>query len=138
MSHPDFAPRFDTDIVRPYWDAIARGELQLPACSVCGAWQWYPFDFVKCHEGAQHVWRRVASTGSVFTFTIVHRGFLPNAQPKAPPYVSALVEIDAVPGARIPTLLVNLGGQRPRIGMRVRLAPLPRTGYTAPAFEPLP
>lgn len=133
---PDFAPRFDTDIVRPYWAALERGELMLPACSVCGEWQWYPFEFVKCHAEAHHEWRRVTPRGTVFTFTTVHRGFLPNAVPKAPPYVSALVELDGIAGVRIPTLLVNLGARRPTIGMRVRLHPLRRSTYTAPAFEP--
>ena len=38
MSLPDHSPRFDTDIVRPFWEALDRGEFQLPACSVCGAW----------------------------------------------------------------------------------------------------
>lgn len=133
---PDFPPRFDTDIVRPYWAALERGELMLPACSVCGAWQWYPFEFVKCHAEAHHEWRRVTTRGSVFTFTTVHRVFLPNAAPKAPPYVSALVELDGISGARIPTLLVNLGARLPAIGMRVRLKPLRRSSYTAPAFEP--
>jgi uncharacterized protein len=138
MSLPDFPPRFDSDIVRPYWAALERGELALPACSACGAWQWYPFDFVKCHADAHHEWRSVSTHGTVFSFTVVHRGFLPNAVPKAPPYMSALVEIDGVAGPRIPSLLVNLGSRAPAIGMRVRLAPLRRSTYTAPAFEPAP
>jgi uncharacterized protein len=133
---PDFPPRFDTNIVRPYWQAIERGELALPACSVCGAWQWYPFEFVKCHADAVHEWRRVPTTGRLFTYTIVHRAFLPNAVPKAPPYVSALVELDDVIGPRIPTYIVNLGQRQPTIGMRLRLSPQRRSSYTAPAFEP--
>ena len=138
MSLPDFPPRFDTDIVRPYWDALARGELMLPACSQCGTWQWYPFDFVKCHADAHHAWRRVTTRGTVFSFSIVHRSFLPNAKPGAPAYVSALVELDGIAGVRLPTLLVNLAAVAPHIGMRVRLAPLARSTYTAPAFEPEP
>jgi uncharacterized protein len=133
---PEFPPRFDTPLVRPYWEALARGELALPACSICGAWQWYPFEFVKCHADAVHVWRTVPGTGTVFTFATAHRGFLPNADPAAKPYVSALVELDDVPGPRIPAYLVNLGDREPSIGMRVRLAPQRRSTYTAPAFEP--
>ena len=53
MSLPDHPPRFDTDIVRPFWEALERGEFRLPACSVCGAWQWYPYDFVRCHDEAR-------------------------------------------------------------------------------------
>jgi uncharacterized OB-fold protein len=137
MNVPDFAPRFDTDLVRPFWEALQRGELHLPACSRCGAWQWYPYEFVRCHAEARHEWRQVATTGSVFTFTTVHRNFLPGANDSTVPYVSALVEIDGVVGPRIATVLINLAGREPHIGMRVRLHPLPRTGYTAPTFEPL-
>ena len=136
MSLPDFSPRFDTDIVRPYWDALANGELKLPACSECGAWQWYPFEFIKCHADAHHEWKTVPVTGTVFTFTRVHRSFLPNAEKGAPPYVSALVELDGIAGVRIPTFLINLGDVAPSIGMKVRLKPLKRATYTAPAFEP--
>jgi len=133
---PDFPPRLDTPLVQPYWDALRRGALALPACSVCGGWQWYPYEFVKCHADATHVWRDVALTGTVFTFAVAHRSFLPNAAPKAPSYVSALVELDRVEGVRLPVLLVNLAGRTPAIGLRVRLAPLQRSTYVAPAFEP--
>ena len=111
---PDFAPRLDNGLLRPYWESLERGKLCLPACSLCGAWQWYPYEFVKCHADATHVWKPVASTGVVYTFATAHRGFLPNADPKASAYVAALIEI------------------------RVRLAPQLRTGYVAPAFEPVP
>lgn len=137
MSLPDFPPRFDTDIVRPYWDALESGELKLPACSRCGAWQWYPFEFIKCHADAHHEWKTVPATGTVFTFTRVHRSFLPNAEKDAEPYTSALVELDGIEGVRIPALLVNLEDQQPHIGMAVRLNPVRRSSYTAPAFEPV-
>ena len=136
MSLPDFPPRFDTDIVRPFWASLERGELSLPACSECGAWQWYPFEFVKCHGEAHHEWKRVSDRGTVFTFSTVHRPFLPNANPKDPPYVAALIELDGVEGPRLATYLVNLGSRQPSIGMRVRLKPTRRSTYTAPAFEP--
>jgi uncharacterized OB-fold protein len=136
MTLPDHPPRFDTDIVRPFWEALERGEFHLPACSVCGGWQWYPFDFVRCHDNAELVWKPAPRTGTVFTCTRVHRSFLPNAKPDEQPYVAALVELDGAPGARLATFLVNLGEHEPRIGMRVRLCPVRRSTYTAPAFEP--
>jgi len=133
---PDYPPRFDTRLVQPYWDALERGEMQLPACSVCGAWQWYPSALVRCHGEASLQWKTVPRTGTVFTFTIVHRAFLPNADPSLPPYVAALVELDGMSGVRIPTVVLNTAATGPHIGMRVRLAPRKRTAYTLPAFEP--
>jgi uncharacterized OB-fold protein len=133
---PDYPPRFDSDIVRPYWEALERGELRLPACSVCGTWQWYPFEFIRCHAEARLIWKSVTGRGTVFTFTRVHRGFLPNANAKGPPYIAALVEVDEAPGARIPTVLINTDCLAPHVGMRVRLSPQKRSTYTLPAFEP--
>lgn len=135
MYFPDCPPRFDTELLRPYWQALERGALVLPACSECGRWQWYPAEYVKCHSAAHHEWKPVASHGTVFTFTVVHRSFLPGAVQREP-YTAALVEPAGLTGVRIPTFLVNLGEQRPSIGMAVRLVPLPRSTYTAPAFEP--
>ena len=137
MSLPDHPPRFDTDIVRPFWESLARGGFQLPACSVCGAWQWYPYDFVRCHGEARLEWRPAPRAGTVFTWTRVLRSFLPDAKPDDAPYVAALVELDDAPGVRLATCLVNLGDREPRIGMRVRLSPVKRSTYTAPAFEPV-
>jgi uncharacterized OB-fold protein len=133
---PHAAPRFDTPIVRPFWDALGKGELHLPACSQCGAWQWYPFEFLKCHPGAHHEWRAVPQTGTVFTFTTVRRSLMPDGDQAVVPYVSALVELDGVAGVRLATLLVNLGERSPRIGMRVRLAPTRANDTNLPVFEP--
>lgn len=134
MTLPDFPPRFASDTVRPYWQALERGELMLPACSECGAWQWYPLEFVRCHADAHLEWKTVSPCGTVFTFTRVHRAFLPSAERVSDPYVVALVELDGVPGARLPALLIGTG--TPAIGMRVRLSPQRRSTYLAPAFEP--
>ena len=136
MTLPDHPPRFDTDIVRPFWEALDRGEFRLPACSVCGGWQWYPYDFVRCHDDARLEWRPAPTTGTVFTWTRVLRSFLPGAKPEHTPYVAALVELDGAPGVRLATCLVNLDGREPEIGMRVRLHAVKRSTYTAPAFEP--
>jgi len=136
LNLPDYPPRFDTDIVRPYWEALERGELSLPACSVCGAFQWYPFGFIRCHAEASLDWKRVPTRGTVFTYTRVHRWFLPNSPAAAPPYIAALVELDGIAGVRIPTVIIDSELREPRIGMRVRLNPQKRSTYTLPAFEP--
>lgn len=136
LNLPDFPPRLDTEIVRPFWDALERGELRLPACSKCKKWQWYPYEFIKCHENAHHEWTPVPTKGSVFTFTTVHRGFLPNADPGALPYTVALVELDGIQDLRLAAYLINLGSHKPRVGMPVRLSPVRQSTYVAPAFMP--
>ncbi len=137
MGLPDFPPRFDTDLLRPFWDAVAEGDFRLPSCSICGRWQWYPFETVRCcHQNAGLEWKRVPKTGTVFTFASVERCFLPASTESIAPYVVALVELDDTPGPRIVTLLTNLNNHEPQIGMRVRLSPIPMLTHTLPAFEP--
>jgi uncharacterized OB-fold protein len=137
MGTPNLPPRFDTDIVRPYWAALERGELCLPACSECGQWQWYPYEFVRCHSNAHHEWKTVATTGTVFAFTEVHRNFLPTGSRDDVPYFSALIELDRVSGPRIAGILTNLGSVTPKVGLRVMLQPIRLAAYTLPAFAPL-
>jgi uncharacterized protein len=136
MALPHIAPRFDSPIVRPFWEALANGELRLPACSVCGAWQWYPYEFVKCHDDAHHEWKVMPQTATLFSFTVVRRSLMPDGDQGVVPYVAALVEPDGAPGVRLATVLTNLGGREPNIGMRVRLAVTPAGDYSIPAFEP--
>jgi uncharacterized OB-fold protein len=59
----------------------------------------------------------VAGTGSVYSFTIAHRQFVPGVEP---PYAVALVEIDEEQGVRILTNLVNCRTDEIQIGLRVR------------------
>lgn len=134
---PDCPPRFDSPLLRPFWSALDEGELRLPACSVCGRWQWYPYAYVKCHSDAVLEWKTVPTTGTVFTHTTVRRSLMPDGDQSVTPYVSALVEIDGVEGPRLATLLVNLGGREPAIGMRVRFALQQGVRNRIPAFEPL-
>ena len=133
MPVPNFAPSPGHAATAPYWEATAQGHMELPACSVCGAWQWYPLTGLACHPEATVVWRPVPNEGTIFTFTRVERAFLP--QGGDPPYTVALVELEGVAGPRIVTVLVGPGSDEPAIGDRVRLAPTTFETHTLPTFE---
>ena len=130
---PQFAPPLDDPVVSPFWDAAAAGRLVLPACSTCGAWQWYPLGGLPCHPDAHLTWKDVPGEGQVFTFTRVERAFLPFGGD--PPYTVALIELDGVEGPRLVTVLVGPGSEEPAIGDRVRLAPTVFETHTLPTFE---
>lgn len=133
MPVPNFAPSVDHALSAPYWAAAAEGRLALPACSVCGAWQWYPVAGLPCHPEATREWKPVAGEGTIFTFTRVERAFLPEGGD--PPYTLVLVDLDGVAGPRIVTVLVGPGSDDPAIGDRVRLAPTRFETHTLPTFE---
>jgi uncharacterized protein len=129
---PHFEPP-DDELSRPFWDAAARRELQLPRCSGCGRWQWYPDDAGPDCAGAHLVWETVATTGTVHSKTTVRRGFLPGGRDD-PPFVVGLVELDGVDGVR---LVANLADDPPvAIGARVRAEFEPLGGRLHPVFVP--
>ena len=130
---PNFAPPTELALTAPFWEAAAQGRLVLPACSVCGQWQWYPVEGQACHPDATREWRDVSHVGTVFTHTRVERGFLPSGG--EPPYTLALVELDGVVGPRLVTVIVGEGSDAVAIGDRVQLTPTTLSTHTLPTFS---
>jgi uncharacterized protein len=116
MAIPSFAPPV-SDHTQPFWDGVAAGELRLPRCSACQSWQWYPLSGTPHCGGATIDWTPVRPLGTIFTFTVVRRPFLPGASKTDVPIVSIIVELDDSPGLRLVGRLAD--GIEPRIGMRV-------------------
>ena len=116
MANPTFPP-VDSAFTRPFWDGVAAGELRLPRCTACGAWQWYPLPGTAHCPGAAVEWTAVSPMGTVFTFTVVRRPFLPGTTRDDVPVVTILVELDDAPGIRLVSALRD--GIEPRVGMRV-------------------
>lgn len=137
MGIPLFKPRFETDLLVPFYEGLEKGELRLSACSQCGAWHWYPPEILPCHPDAHLEWRPISPEGVIYMFTTVHRSLLPGDHRGETPYTVVLVESDDVPGARIPALFVNANGKEPACGMRVRLSPIKAGDVTLAAFEPI-
>ena len=137
MNIPSFPPRFDSDLVRPFYDGLAQGELRISACAECGRFHWYPPDVLPCHPTASLVWRPVSPDGTVYSFTTIERSVLPGGAGANTPYTIVLVEPDEVPGARVPALFVASGQEQPACGMRVTLHPVDAGEYVMAGFKPL-
>ena len=100
----------------PFWEAAAAGKLVLPRCRKCGTVIWYPRSFCPDCHADDIEWFDAAGTGTVYTYTVSHRGMGPWADHA--PYVIAYVELDEGP-----RILTNIVGAEPgsvRIGDRVR------------------
>jgi uncharacterized protein len=82
-------PRPDA-MTAPYWDAATRGELLVAECERCS--RRYAPPEAKCPYCLSN-WRWVTSpgTGTVYTFSVVHR---PASSDLSVPYVLAVVELD--------------------------------------------
>ena len=116
MATPASAPP-DYDFTRPFWDGVAAGEIRLPRCSACRAWQWYPLPGVDHCPSAPLEWTALSPHGSIYTFTIVRRPFLPGATKADVPVTTVLIELDDAPDVRLVGRLAD--GVEPRVGMRV-------------------
>ena len=103
MGIPNFAPAFDTDHIKPFYEGLEKKELRLTACSVCGTWHWYPPDILPCHPEGHIVWKSVKAEGTIYMFTEVQRSLLPGDHKSETPFTVIFVESDDVPGARVPS-----------------------------------
>lgn len=84
----------DDDVTRPWWDATRQRCLVLQRCTACGAWQHYPRPLCLACGGTDLAFPPAAGTGSVWSFTVVHRAPSPDFDP---PYVVALVRLTEGP-----------------------------------------
>jgi uncharacterized OB-fold protein len=123
---------------RPFWAGAARGELVLPRCDACARYVWYPDGACRFCGGAAQTWTRVSGHGRLFSWSIVHRPFIP-ALAELVPFVTGLVVIDEDRAVRLATLVVDCTHDRLRIDMPVAVTfrPLRFAGVTGTVTAPL-
>ncbi|MDA0664488.1 MAG: Zn-ribbon domain-containing OB-fold protein [Proteobacteria bacterium] len=126
------APRPNAD-TKPFWDACNEGRLTYQHCTSCGHAQFYPRSLcVQCGAPALE-WRDADPTGTVYTFTVVHRAPSP-AFREGGPYVLALVDLSD--GFRMMMNVINCPPDSVTIGMPVRITFEEREGQRVPQAEP--
>jgi uncharacterized OB-fold protein len=136
MGVPIFPPRFETDLLKPFYEGLAAGELRLTANARTGEWVWYPQEIAPGHPQDRLEWRQVSPQGVVYAFTRVERSLLPGDHKAETPFTVVLFESDDAPGARVPGLFVAADGVEPACGMRVRLKPVQAGEFIVAGFEP--
>lgn len=101
---------------REWFDAAAAGKLLVQRCDSCGHTQFYPrAHCVECFS-RDVGWLEAAGTGTLHTFTVVHR--TPNAEFSDDcPYVLAIVELDE--GPRVSSRIVDVPLDEIRCDMAV-------------------
>ncbi|MFA7554852.1 MAG: OB-fold domain-containing protein [Spongiibacteraceae bacterium] len=80
---------------------LEEGVLRLPQCGACKQWNWYPLPVCRGCGKTDFIWTEIPLSGTLFSWTRVHRNF--TGQDMGPmPYTVALINLDGVPGARVP------------------------------------
>jgi uncharacterized protein len=120
---------------KPFWDAARLHELRLQRCRECGTVRYYPRP--RCPEclSPDAQWDLMAGTGTVYTFTVVHRP-LTRWFANRVPLVCAVIELDE--GVRMMSNVVGVDPADVSIGMRVHVTWEQASELiTLPLFSPL-
>ena len=104
---------------RPYWEAARERRLLIRHCSSCGTNHFMPRHLCPQCWSDQLDWLESAGTGSVYSFSIVHRAPTPDFATRAP-YVIAMVELDE--GPRMFANIIGNDALSVSIGERVKVA----------------
>jgi uncharacterized OB-fold protein len=106
ITRPEFPlPDVDDPLTAGYFEGAAAGELRIPRCTSCAQWVWYPEAVCPACGGAL-AWTATSGRGSLFTWVVVERAFLP-AFADMVPFVTALVGLGEDERVRIVTLLAD-------------------------------
>jgi uncharacterized OB-fold protein len=93
----------------PYWEATATGELRLPRCRDTGRFFFPPAPTSPWGDHRAPEWIRVGGRGTIWSFIVAHPPLIGQFAQLAP-YVSAVVELDSAPGARLVGPVVAAAG----------------------------
>lgn len=118
-----------------FWENAREHRLVVQRCEACGRFQHPPGPVCHRCRAPRLAWAAVAGRGRVYTYTVVHRAFIPQLQDVVP-YVVAVVELADAEGTRIVSNLVDVAPERVAIGMDVELVWDDYAELSVPRFRP--
>ena len=89
-----------TEDSAPFWEAAARGELRIQACTNCGVLRFPPRPMCPRCQSIELEWRLMSGRGRIWSFVVPHPPLLPAFMPLAP-YNVIVVELDEDPTIRL-------------------------------------
>ncbi len=115
-----------------YWEAAAGGVFAIARCADCRRWDHPPQEHCR-HCGGVMIFEPASGRGTIFSFIVNRRQFVPGHPPGE---VIALVELEEQPGLRV-TGLIDAEPGAVTIGLPVvaRLAPIDGSNFVAARFE---
>jgi uncharacterized protein len=102
-----------------FWSGLAAGELRIQRCTACGTYRHPPRPLCATCGSRDATATRVAGTGEVWSFTVIHPPTLPAFMDRTP-YVAVVVRLDE--GVFLVSNLVDCAPDAVEIGTRVELA----------------
>lgn len=126
-------PAIDTDS-RPYWTAGERGDLVIFRCAECAYYVHPPVPFCPKCESRAVAPQPVSGRGTVFSFTVNHKQWVPGLPV---PYVLALVTIAEQDDIRLVGNIVGCAPDEVTFGMKVEALFEPVEDLWVPLFRPV-
>ena len=105
----------------PWWQAAAEHRLVVQRCADCGRTRHPPGPICPRCRSARRTWQELSGRGTIYTYTVVHRAFVPSLATRLP-YVVIVVELEGAGGVRIASNLVDADPATVHVGMEVELA----------------
>jgi uncharacterized OB-fold protein len=120
-----------------WWQAAAEHRLLVQRCADCGVTRMPPGPLCPDCRSFNRTWLEVSGRGTVYTYTVVHRAYVPSLADRLP-YVVIVVDLDGAAGARLTSNLVDADPATVRVGMAVEvvwedMGP----GLSVPRFRPV-
>ena len=112
-------PTPDPD-TQAFWDGCRAHRLLVSKCMGCGAFRWPPRPGCPWCHATEHEWVEVSGRGTVYSYVIFRRAFLPEFRDDVP-YVVAIIEVEESPTVRILSNIVGCKPEEVAFGMPVRV-----------------
>ncbi len=117
-----------------FWTSGADQVLTIAWCAACGCYL-HPASTVCPYCFASPLPRAVAGTATVVAASTNHHAWLPG---HVPPYVVAIVELDAAPSVRLTTNLIDCPTADDYLGLAVEVRFMQHEDVWLPCFAPRP
>ena len=115
----------------PFWQHLTEGKLFVQRCNDCSHYVFLPTDICSNCQSLDLEWVQSLGTGTVESYTVIHR---PQTPAFVIPYVVAVVELDE--HWHMFAGVVNCEPEDVVVGMRVKLFPVRMNkDITLPYFE---
>jgi len=103
-----------------WWQAATEHRLLVQVCNRCGRTRHPPGPLCPSCRSSDLGWRELSGRGTVYTYTIVWRAFVPSLADRLP-YVVAVVELEGGDGARLLSNVVDVDATMVQVGMPVEV-----------------
>lgn len=117
-----------TPLTQPYWQAAAEKRFVIQRCRACRHWIHFPEPACPACAGTDLAYEPVSGRGTVETFTVIERSFVPGFNAGGP-YAVAWIGLPEQAGLRVLGNVTGCPPEEVHIGMAVEVWFEERAGF---------